>query len=91
VYEQLTVEKLVLVKGQRKWVNTLGARNEAFDARCLAVCALHARLLAGLDLNAWCDQFQGMLAPPPIIPHDAEKPKPNGVPAVTHSKWVNDF
>jgi phage terminase large subunit GpA-like protein len=49
-YEQLTVEKLVIIRGQRKWVNPLRARNEAFDCRALAVCALHSRLLAGLDL-----------------------------------------
>jgi phage terminase large subunit GpA-like protein len=87
-FEQLTVEKLVLVKGQRKWVNALRARNEAFDCRALAVCALHSRLLAGLDLNAWCDQFGGLLAPPVLGP-SPETPKPNGVPAVTRSKWMD--
>jgi phage terminase large subunit GpA-like protein len=50
-YEQLTVEKLVLMKGQHKWVNAVRARNEAVDCRAQAVCALHSRLLAGLDLN----------------------------------------
>jgi phage terminase large subunit GpA-like protein len=98
-FEQLTVEKLVLVKGQRKWVNALRARNEAFDCRALAVCALHARLLAGLDLNAWCDQFEGLLAPPVISSvsegivslHDVQKPqpRPNGAPAVIRSKWMD--
>jgi phage terminase large subunit GpA-like protein len=83
-YEMLTVEKLMLVKGQRKWVNALRARNEAFDARCLAVCALHSRLLAGLDLNRWCEEFAVMLAPPVI-----STPKPNGPPAVTRSKWMD--
>jgi phage terminase large subunit GpA-like protein len=81
-YEQLTVEKLVLVKGQRKWVNALRARNEAFDARCLNVCALHSRLLAGLDLNRWVDEFERMLAPP------AAAQKPNGAPTMVRSKWM---
>jgi phage terminase large subunit GpA-like protein len=95
-YEQLTVEKLVMVKGQRKWVNAQRARNEAFDCRALAVCALHSRLLAGLDLNQWCDQFGAMLAPktlPALVPEvsgDARDiPKPNGLPAVTRSKWMD--
>jgi phage terminase large subunit GpA-like protein len=96
-FEQLTVEKLVLVKGQRKWVNALRARNEAFDCRCLAVCALHARLLAGLDLIAWCDQFEAMLAPPAILSHGETKstapveiPKPNGAPpSVIRSRWMD--
>jgi hypothetical protein len=34
-----------------------------------------------LDLNAWCDQFEGLLAPPIIYPHDEDKSKPNGAPA----------
>jgi phage terminase large subunit GpA-like protein len=90
-FEQLTVEKLVLVKGQRKWVNALRARNEAFDCRALAVCALHSRLLAGLDLNAWCDQFAAMLAPPPmVLAHSSDAPnRANGAPAVTRSKWMD--
>jgi phage terminase large subunit GpA-like protein len=88
-FEQMTVEKLVLVKGQRRWVNALRARNEAFDCRALAVCALHARLLAGLDLNAWCDQFEGMLAPPGISTTPVEIPKSNGAPAITRSKWMD--
>jgi phage terminase large subunit GpA-like protein len=81
-YEQLTVERLVVVKGQRKWVNPLRARNEAFDCRALAVCALHSRLLAGLDLNCWCGEFQALLVTPPA-------PKPNGATAVTRSKWMD--
>jgi phage terminase large subunit GpA-like protein len=90
-FEQLTVEKLVLVKGQRKWVNALRARNEAFDCRALAVCALHSRLLAGLDLNAWCAQFEGMLAPQKVSAKDTfpEQAKPNGAPAVIRSKWMD--
>jgi phage terminase large subunit GpA-like protein len=88
-YEQLTVEKLVLVKGQRKWVNALRARNEAFDCRALSVCALHSRLLAGLDLNAWCQQFEALLAPPPVSAQSAQIPKPNGAPAVTRSKYMD--
>jgi phage terminase large subunit GpA-like protein len=91
-YEQLTVEKLVLVKGARRWVNSLRARNEAFDCRALAVCALHARLLAGLDLNGWCDQFAALLAPPSvaaIADKLPEQPKPNGAPAVIRSKWMD--
>jgi phage terminase large subunit GpA-like protein len=84
-YEQLTAERLVFQKGQRKWANPFRARNEAFDCRALAVCALHSRLLAGLDLNTWCDQFEELLAPP------AQKevpPRING-PAVYRSKFVN--
>ena len=97
-YEQLTVERLMAVKGQRKWVNPLRARNEAFDCRALAVCALHARLLSGLDLNQYCHQFAAMLAPPVISSiadgvsgHDVQKPqpRPNGAPAVTRSQWMD--
>jgi phage terminase large subunit GpA-like protein len=70
-YEQITSERLILAKGQRKWVKQPHARNEAFDARTLAVAALHSRLLAGVDLNQWCAQFEGMLQPvngPPAAP-----------------------
>jgi len=90
-FEQLTVEKLVLVKGQRRWVNALRARNEAFDCRALAVCALHSRLLAGLDLNQWCDQFEGLLAPSTANNSVTvtEKPKTNGAPAVVKSRWMD--
>jgi phage terminase large subunit GpA-like protein len=63
-YEQLVIEKLVVIKGQRRWVNPTRARNEATDARALAVCALHSRLLAGLDLNRWCEEFEKALRPP---------------------------
>jgi phage terminase large subunit GpA-like protein len=86
-YEQLTAERLVFHKGQRKWVNALRARNEALDARCLAVCALHSRLLAGLDLNDWCSQFEALLAPQSALGQTS--PKPNGAPAVTRSKWTD--
>ena len=69
-------------------------RNEALDCRALAVCALHSRLLAGLNLNGWCDQFMAMLAPPmdSAVSKSAkfsDSPKPNGVPAVTRSKWMD--
>jgi phage terminase large subunit GpA-like protein len=90
-YEQLTVEKLVLVKGQRKWVNALRARNEAFDCRALSVCALHSRLLARLDLNAWCDQFAALLIPaPPKLDNLSNSPKPNGAPpSLIRSRWMD--
>jgi phage terminase large subunit GpA-like protein len=48
-FEQLC-KKLVLVKGLRKWVNALRARNEAWDARMLAVyaaCAIAGRRGSG--------------------------------------------
>jgi phage terminase large subunit GpA-like protein len=67
-YQQLCAEKLVILKGVRKWVNPLRARNEALDCRCLAVSALHSRLLAGLDLNRWCEEFERLLAPAPPAP-----------------------
>jgi phage terminase large subunit GpA-like protein len=88
-YEQLTTERLVFQKGQRKWVNPVRGRNEAFDCRALAVCALHSRLLAGLDLNAWCDQFEGLLAPVEKSNNLSDSPKPNGSAAVTRSKWMD--
>jgi phage terminase large subunit GpA-like protein len=82
-YEQLVAERLVVVKGQRRWVNPLRQRNEALDCRCLAVAALHSRLLAGVDLNQWCDQFDRLLAPP-------TNPAPvNGpLPSVVRSRFV---
>jgi phage terminase large subunit GpA-like protein len=84
-YEMLTAEKLVIDKKGRRWTNPMRERNEASDCRMLAVAALHARLLAGLDLNAWCDQFEAMLAPPAALPA-----KPNGPASdVTRSKWMD--
>ena len=87
-YEQLTAERLVFQKGQRKWTNALRARNEAFDCRALSVAALHSRLLAGLDLNTWCAEFERMLLPPddrvPTVGN-----RPNGGPAVTRSRWMD--
>jgi phage terminase large subunit GpA-like protein len=77
-FEQLTAEKLVVVKGQRRWVNPTRARNEATDARALAVCALHSRLLAGQDLNRWCDQFNTLLAPP-TTPAPVNGPPPTTI------------
>ncbi len=65
-FEQLTAEKLIIDRGRRKWTKPLHARNEATDCRALAVAALHSRLLAGLDLNDWCRQFEAMLTPPAI-------------------------
>jgi phage terminase large subunit GpA-like protein len=84
-YEQLTAERLVFQKGQRRWLNLQRQRNEAFDARALAVCALHSRLLAGLDLNSWCDQFDAMIAPP--VPTAGQKP--TAPPPVTRSRWMD--
>jgi phage terminase large subunit GpA-like protein len=83
-FEMLTAEKLVIDKGQRRWTNPLGARNEATDARMLAVAALHSRLLAGLDLNAWCKEFQAMLTPQP-----SDAPQRVNGPAVYRSRFVN--
>jgi phage terminase large subunit GpA-like protein len=82
-YEQLTAERLVFQKGQRRWLNPERQRNEAFDCRALAVCALHSRLLAGLDLNAWCHEFQATLAPPQVAQ------QPNGATAVPKSRWMD--
>ena len=72
-FEMLTAEKLVIDKGVRRWTNPLRGRNEAADCRMLAVAALHARLLAGLDLNQWCAGFDQILKPEPV-------PRPNGAP-----------
>jgi phage terminase large subunit GpA-like protein len=83
-YEQLLSERLVIVKGKRQWMNSTRARNEALDCRCLAICALHSRMLAGVDLNHWCEEFDELLAPAtPRVP-----PRVNG-PAVYRSKFVN--
>ncbi len=59
-YEQLVAERLIVQKGERRWTNPTRARNEATDARALAVAALHSRLLAGVDLNRWCEDFERM-------------------------------
>ncbi len=88
-YEQLVVEKLIIAKGQRKWVNPTRARNEATDCRALAVAALHSRLLAGVDLNHWCEAFERMLEPPKPSGRPLGLPKPNGAPpAVIRSRFV---
>jgi phage terminase large subunit GpA-like protein len=81
-FEMLTAERLVIDKGVRRWMNPLRLRNEAADCRMLAVAALHERLLAGLNLNRWCDEFQVLLAPPP-----APAPPPSHPPA--RSKWMD--
>jgi phage terminase large subunit GpA-like protein len=83
-FEQLTAERLTFVKGQRKWTNPTRARNEATDARALAVAALHSRLLAGVNLNEWCTEFERLLVPQPL----------NGIPAppgtaVVRSRFVH--
>lgn len=80
-YDQMCAEKLVFQKGRRRWLNIDRARNEAFDARALAVCALHSRLLAGVDLNQWCEQFAALMAPPTAGQPPAE-------PTVHRSKWM---
>jgi phage terminase large subunit GpA-like protein len=86
-YEQLLAEKLTYSKGQRRWINPQRLRNEALDTRSLAICALHARLLAGVDLNQWVESFERMLAPQP-----AAAPV-NGAPAappnVVRSRWMS--
>ena len=88
-YEQLVVEKLIIAKGQRKWVNPTRARNEATDCRALAVAALHSRLLSGVDLNHWCEAFERMLEPPNCTGHPVQLPKPNGAPpAIIRSRFV---
>ncbi|MGA7237197.1 MAG: terminase gpA endonuclease subunit [Bryobacteraceae bacterium] len=83
-FEMLTAERLVIDKGERRWTNPLRLRNEATDARMLAVAALHSRLLAGVDLNRWCEEFDAMLAPP--LPN-GPPPRVNG-PAVSRSRFV---
>jgi phage terminase large subunit GpA-like protein len=84
-YEQLVCEKLIVQKGQRRWTNPTRARNEATDARALAVAALHSRLLSGVDLNRWVADFQKLLEPPQAA--RANGPPP-GQPAVVRSKFV---
>jgi phage terminase large subunit GpA-like protein len=88
-FEQMTVEKLVFQKGQKRWLNPMRQRNESFDARCLAVCALHSRLLSGVDVNAYNDAFAAMLAPP-----EPAAARPNGAPAPpakTYSRFVRGW
>ncbi len=46
-YEQILAERLTIIRGKRQWMNYARARNEALDCRCLAISALHSRLLAG--------------------------------------------
>jgi phage terminase large subunit GpA-like protein len=84
-YEQLVAERLVYQKGTRKWVNSARARNEAGDCRALAVAALHSRLLAGLDLNEYCRQFETLLEPATAAPVNGPAAPPN----VIRSKWMN--
>jgi phage terminase large subunit GpA-like protein len=78
-YEQLLAEKLTYSKGQRKWVNSARARNEAGDCRALAVAALHSRLLAGLDINEYCRQFEVLLEPQTAAPVNGPPAPPNVV------------
>jgi phage terminase large subunit GpA-like protein len=88
-FEQLTCERLVIERRQRKWINPQRSRNEACDCRALAVAALHSRLLVGLDLNRWCDEFERMLEPPAP---SAPPPRPNGpLPSVVRSKFVHGY
>jgi phage terminase large subunit GpA-like protein len=82
-FEMLTAERLVIDKGGRRWMNPLRLRNEAADCRMLAVAALHERLLAGLNLNDWCEKFEALLAPPVPVPGA----RPNGSPV--RSKFMD--
>jgi phage terminase large subunit GpA-like protein len=84
-YEQLTCERLVVLKGKRCWINPQRQRNEALDARCLAIAALHARLITGMDLNDFCRKFEAMLEPPPQA---ARVNGPPPQPPVVRSKFV---
>ncbi len=83
-YEQLTAERLVFAKGQKRWVNSERRRNESFDCRALAVAALHSRLLSGVDLNGWVESFEQMLKPPPV--NGAPMPAPKS--STTRSRFV---
>ncbi len=87
-YAQLTAERLVIERGQRKWTN-LRQRNEATDCRALAVAALHSRLLAGVDLNRWCADFEAMLEPPkPQAAPVNGSPAAPTAPTTIRSKFV---
>ena len=90
-YAQLTAERLVIERGQRKWTNPLRQRNEATDCRALAVAALHSRLLSGVDLNSWCEAFEKMLKPPePQLAHAPVNGPPAAptAPNVIRSRFV---
>jgi phage terminase large subunit GpA-like protein len=85
-YRMLTSETLVRrIRAGRaiyEWRNLGRERNEGLDCRIYAIAALHALLMGGLNIDVWTDQFQAMLAPPPV-------PQPNGAPAVVRSKWMD--
>jgi hypothetical protein len=41
-------------------------RNEALDARAMALAALHGLYMAGVKLNDQCDRFKAMLTGEPV-------------------------
>ena len=83
-YEMLVAERLVFQKNAKHWVNPQRLRNEAGDCRALAVAALHSRLLAGVDLNQWVEQFEQLIAPPVV--NGAPMPAPKS--STTRSRFV---
>ena len=89
-FEMLLAEKPIrkFVKGiaQRIWVKAPSARNEALDARCYNLCALHALRSYGFNLDREADRVAGL--PRVVDPLQAPRPAP---PRVTYSRFMQGF
>ena len=68
-FGMLVSERIVVERGERKFVKPAGVRNEALDARAYALAALHSLYMAGFKLDehalAFRAQAQGVGAPQP--------------------------
>jgi len=68
-FNMLVAERIVVERGERKFVKPAGVRNEALDARAYALAALHSLYMAGFKLDdhalAFRAQAQGAGAPQP--------------------------
>lgn len=70
-FEQLTAERIVVERGERKFSKPAGVRNEALDCRAYATAALHALYMSGFRLDDHARAFRAQLAPSPAVPAPA--------------------
>lgn len=60
-FEQLTSERIIVERGERKFSKPAGTRNEALDARAYATAALFSLYMSGLKLEEWANALQARI------------------------------